>query len=384
MSTRIFLLTGGAIWLVAAAVAQASAIGTATAGGYTFTNFDFPNSGNAAGAGTNANGISNNGAAVGFSTNNNGTLSNFVRNPDGTFSVLNTGQNAMAFGINSAGDVVGTQNNAAFSLPPGGSPQTLLTPNGAATAFGINDLGNIVGQYNAGPFTPGFLVANSAANSFTQINAPLGPNILDAQGINNKGLLVGLYLGVDGQAHGFQANIRNANNGILTGTAIPDPIIPNNVPGEPGATFVFSQILGVNDSGIAVGYYADSTASQHGFFYNTNTALYTFLDDPAEQFSIGGVEVTQITGINNVGEITGFYSDANGVFHGFVGCPVGITCPTGGATAAPEPASWLLGAFGLAALVALHGLRASSITVDPASAAASSAANGSDATVSPK
>jgi len=30
------------------------------------------------------------------------------------------------------------------------------------------------------------------------------------------------------------------------------------------------------------------------------------------------VEVTQITGITNSGEITGFYSDANGVFHGFV------------------------------------------------------------------
>ena len=30
-----------------------------------------------------------------------------------------------------------------------------------------------------------------------------------------------------------------------------------------------------------------------------------------------GVEVTQITGITNSGEITGFYSDANGVFHGF-------------------------------------------------------------------
>ena len=29
-------------------------------------------------------------------------------------------------------------------------------------------------------------------------------------------------------------------------------------------------------------------------------------------------EVTQITGITNSGELTGFYSDATGVFHGFV------------------------------------------------------------------
>ena len=89
---------------------------------------------------------------------------------------------------------------------------------------------------------------------------------------------------------------------------------------EPGATFVFSQVLGINDQGIAVGYYGDSTTSQHGFIYNTNTGVYTFLDDPSEAFN-NGVEVTQITGITNSGEITGFYSDVNGVFHGFVATP---------------------------------------------------------------
>ena len=67
---------------------------------------------------------------------------------------------------------------------------------------------------------------------------------------------------------------------------------------------MFSQILGINDKGIAVGYYGDSTTSQHGFLYNTHTGVYTFLDDPSEAFD-NGVEVTQITGINNSGEITG-------------------------------------------------------------------------------
>jgi hypothetical protein len=99
---------------------------------------------------------------------------------------------------------------------------------------------------------------------------------------------------------------------------------------------VFSQILGISDHGLAVGYYGDSTTSQHGFFYNTLTGQYTFLDNPAEQFD-NGVEVTQITGITNSGEITGFYSDANGVFHGFVATPV------------PEPASLTLAGAGLLA-----------------------------------
>jgi hypothetical protein len=110
--------------------------------------------------------------------------------------------------------------------------------------------------------------------------------------------------------------VRSARNGVITGIPIADPVIPQ-VPGEPGATFVFSQVLGINDQGIAVGYYGDSTTSQHGFLYNTKTGQYFFLDDPSEAFN-NGVEVTQITGITNSGEITGFYSDANGVFHGFV------------------------------------------------------------------
>jgi hypothetical protein len=81
---------------------------------------------------------------------------------------------------------------------------------------------------------------------------------------------VGFYLGTDGQVHGFMANQGSAVGGMLTGTPIADPTIPPDA-GEPGATFVFSQVLGINDEGIAVGYYGDSTTSQHGFLYDTHT-----------------------------------------------------------------------------------------------------------------
>ena len=108
---------------------------------------------------------------------------------------------------------------------------------------------------------------------------------------------------------------------------------------------MFSQVLGVNDQGLAVGYYGDSTLSQHGYFYNTNTGTYSFLDDPDAAFS-NGVEVTQITGINNSGEITGFYSDANGVFHGFV------------AIAVPEPSSIALLGIGVASVAVWTAQRA--------------------------
>ncbi|MGA8350693.1 MAG: hypothetical protein WB773_23075 [Isosphaeraceae bacterium] len=290
-----------------------------SAGGFVFTNFDGPTPGTNAGAGTNQNGISNSDTSVGFTIDNNGNFHNFTVNPpksnSATLLNINGSTTAMAFGTNSAGTVVGTDGNGnAFTLS-NGKLTTFIPPGGtSATAFGINDNGTIVGQYVTASATPGFIKVNP--KTYITINAPSGPNVVNAQSINNKGLVVGFYVGTDGQDHGFMASQGAAKKGTLTGTAITDPTIPT-VKGEPGATFVFSQILGVNDQGIAVGYYGDSTTSQHGFIYNTNTGKYTFLDDPSEAFD-NGVEVTQITGITNSGEITGFYSDANGVFHGFV------------------------------------------------------------------
>jgi probable HAF family extracellular repeat protein len=313
-------------------------LNVASAGGYQFTNFDGPNVGSGS---TTIDGISNNGTVVGFTTTANGTFNNFTDNPlqspSATALSLNS-QFAMANGINSAGVVVGSDgNNNAFSLT--GSTETSFAPTGsaAAQAFGINDSGVIVGNYTTNQDTePGFVLKNGV---YTTINAPLGPNTVFAQGINNNGLVVGYFVGNDGQDHGFMFNANSAVNHVGTGSAIADPIIPT-VAGEPGATFVFSQILGINDQGIAVGYYGDSTASQHGFIYNTNTGQYTFLDDPNEGFS-NGVEVTQITGINNSDEITGFYTDASGVSHGFVATVAGV----------PEPSSVILLGAGLAAVM---------------------------------
>ena len=290
-------------------------IGTANSGGYTFTNFDgpTPNSG-----GTTINGISNTGTVVGFTTGADGTLNNFTANPlqsnMATALNINNSGFAMANGVNSGGTVVGFDGTSSAFYLNGNNLVTFIPNNGApAAAFGINDHGQIAAQYTNGDTVPGFVLSGQ---TLTTINAPSGPNVVNAQGINDNGLVVGFYVGTDGQDHGFQFKLSSANNGVGTGTAIVDPMIPP-VAGEPGATFVFSQILGINDQGIAVGYYGDSTTSQHGFFYNINTGVYTFLDDPSEGFN-NGVEVTQITGINNSGEITGFYTDANGLAHGFV------------------------------------------------------------------
>jgi hypothetical protein len=314
--------------LIPSSIQAAEISTTLTSRGWTFINFDPPLP--AGSVGSNANGINNLGQVVGVTVdaNNAPTFSNFTGTPARTVP-LNTGAGAIAFGINNRGDVVGTQNGTAFFFDRdtrNDAPEPILVPAGATNAFGINDLGQIVGQYtNAQGQTPGFMILHRKARRYITINAPSGPNVVNAQAVNNFGLIVGFYVGTDGQTHGFKANAAEAHNGVVTGTAIPDPVIPA-VAGEPGATFVFSQLLGVNDRGIVVGYYGDSTTSQHGFIYDTNTEKYTFLDDPKEAFS-NGVEVTQITGISDSGEFSGFYTDANGAAHSFTACPAYAFCP---------------------------------------------------------
>ena len=216
----------------------------------------------------------------------------------------------MANGINGAGTIVGGSGTA-FSFA-GGAATTLPSRRGSTAG------GNLRHQRPGPDRRP--VHRRQRQLALPQQQRHHHPNrrpvrsrlTLFAQGINNSGIVVGFYVGNDGQDHGFTFDSKTS-----TFTNVADFGSSPPSPEEPGATFVFSQILGVNDRGIAVGYYGDSTTSQHGFLYNTNTGTYTFLDDPSVQFNGNGVEVTQITGIANSGEIDGFFTDANGLQHGF-------------------------------------------------------------------
>jgi hypothetical protein len=295
---------------------------------YNFVTFNGP--GDNAG-GTTVNGISNSGAIVGFSSNANMTvITNFVRNPDGIFSTLNINNDllANANGINANGVVVGTTGGQAFSLDQGLLtllPQVLPDNTAAETAFGVNDnnAAEMVGQFteDSTDTQPGFVYANGL---FTVLNPVSNAVVTNAQGVNNNGLVTGFY-STDGQhQHGFFFNT-NTDTFFLPA----DPVQPN---------LFLVQFLGVNDLGLAVGYWQDNGGSQHGFIYNLNTQTYTFLDDPNAADN-NGVEITQITGINDSDEIAGFYVDSSGVQRGFYAN-----------AATPEPASLVLFGLGLAVL----------------------------------
>jgi hypothetical protein len=282
---------------------------------YSFTSFDGP--GKNAG-GTTVNGINNNGDAVGFASDNAATptlFTNFIRNPDGTLTLLTLGGDplAMANGINDSRTVVGGNSSGTAFLLPGGTPITLAKVNGTTvfqTAFGINDAGLIAGQYTDGATdtTPGFLFNGAYINLTPTVTA----TATNAQGVNIHGLVTGFYSADGVHQHGFLYDSTKAQFTLLA-----DPSVAN---------LVLTQFLGINDSGLAVGYYQTNDGSQHGLLYNTTTSTYTFLDDPSS--ALKGVSITQITGVNDSGEIAGFYVDAtSGLQRGFIATPVSSPVP---------------------------------------------------------
>ena len=84
----------------------------------------------------------------------------------------------------------------------------------------------------------------------------------------------------------------------------------------------FTQALGVNDLGEIVGFYVDNiTGVQHG--YIDNGGVFTSFDPS------GSVNTT-INGVNDLGDIVGFFTNNNDSVLGFVGTPV------------PEPSTWAM------------------------------------------
>jgi hypothetical protein len=282
---------------------------------YKFTTFNGPGANT---GGTTVNGISSTGMIVGFSANKNGTkLTNFVRDKNGTFTVLDVqSATATANGVNKDGKVVGASGTNAFldvnnvvTLLAAASPGNTT----AEIAFGINDHAAIVGQYTkTDGSSPGYLLVDT---TFTSI-APPTAQATNAQGVNNNGLVIGFFATaaalagpiVDGNPaqHGFLFDSTTS-----TYTMLPDP----NVPG----VFV-TQYLGINDMNQAVGYWQDMAGNQHGFIYDRAANAFTLLDAP-DAMPVGGVSTTQMVGIDNAGNIAGFFIDGAGAQHGFVAVP---------------------------------------------------------------
>jgi probable HAF family extracellular repeat protein len=157
-----------------------------------------------------------------------------------------------------------------------------------STATGINDLGTIVGAINSSGFV-------GEKEKYTALNVP-GSTFTQADGINFRGDIVGVYIA--GQGHGF----------ILQGTVFTTIDFPGTQLGETAP-------FGINSRGDIVGYYIlDETTRPfevHGFLRERDH--FTTIDVP-----FPGVYNTFANGINDRGEIVGEYQQLNGGTHGFL------------------------------------------------------------------
>lgn len=146
----------------------------------------------------------------------------------------------------------------------------------STTAIGINNHNAVVGTYSLGTTgSHGFLWQNG---NFTTIDFP-GAMITVANAINDNGDIVGSYQIVQNQVHGFLRH-----NGVYSSI---------DFPGQSSGTAA----TGINNSGTIVGNYGNSQG-----FVLANGA-YKTLDAP--QLNSGEPIDTELTGISNLGWITG-------------------------------------------------------------------------------
>jgi hypothetical protein len=101
---------------------------------------------------------------------------------------------------------------------------------------------------------------------------------------------------------GFWVNGANTNRGFVEWNGAFTSYTNPKTPHVKGAV---NQLLGINDAGIAVGFYNDKAGHSHAYTLNQATGQFTALKIP-------GVSTTA-TGINDAGDIVGFATSASGV-----------------------------------------------------------------------
>jgi uncharacterized membrane protein len=321
---------------------------------FVFQTLDDPNAGTGFLQGTTATSINSHGQIVGLYADAGNVFHGFLLS-NGQYTTVDdpnagtgTYQGTEVAGINNQGQIVGfyfdAGNVAHGFLLSHGQYTTLDDPNagpGGTTVFSINDGGQMVGQYfGADGINHSFLLSHG---QYTSIDDPSAVYGTYAYSINNHGQIAGSTYNISGihgwlLSHGQYIHFDDpdaTNSYILPDTAC----------------------YGLNDSGQMVGSYTSYMIEGpytvndfiHGFLLSHGQ--YTTLDDPMAATSGNGLGTTAI-GINDSGEIVGYYLDAGVVTHGFLATPSDGDVPFRGA-GGPASASRLDKASGtLSVLVA--------------------------------
>jgi hypothetical protein len=175
--------------------------------------------------------------------------------------------------------------------------------------LGINNSGEISGYFGSGikghPNKGYTLEPPYKQVDFRNQNFP-GSKQTQVTGLNNTGIQVGFW------SHNNMANVAdNDNFGYysINGTHFHKVNFPAKHPASPPV----DQLLGVNDSGLAVGFYVDSAGNSHAYLYDIPLNKYISYSS-----GISGVTSSTASGINAEDSICGFVTLKNGDVESFL------------------------------------------------------------------
>lgn len=172
--------------------------------------------------------------------------------------------------------------------------------------LGINNNGVIAGYFGSGmaghPNKGYYLLPGYDQLDYRVENFP-GSTQTQVTGLNDGSTQVGFYSQTN---TGTDANYAwYSDNGGLSFHAV-------NVPHAMlSTTTPVTQLLGVNDDKVAVGFYTDSNGNNHGFTYSIRSQQFTFTTIP-------GVSSLTDTAINNHGLVAGFFTSSNNTVESFL------------------------------------------------------------------
>jgi hypothetical protein len=176
--------------------------------------------------------------------------------------------------------------------------------------LGINNDGLIAGYFGSGAAhhpNKGYLLHSPyGQGNYTSENYP-GSKQTQVTGLNDNGVSVGFW--------STQNNVSMTDNNFGF-YAKGGHFHEVNFPAMGTATPPVDQLLGVNDSEIAVGFYVNNQGDSRGYEYNIKTARYTRVELPGLKNLSKAVSLTS-TAINNAGGVAGFYSVNGGTTFGF-------------------------------------------------------------------
>jgi len=195
---------------------------------------------------------------------------------------------------------------AAAATPPDGSANYRFTTldNERDPTFnqllGINDSGAIAGYFGSGEAghpNKGYLLRSPySQGAYMNENFPHSAQT-QVTGLNENGISVGFYVDKQGDNFGFDAVKYHGFQTVIFPAKHAKPAV--------------DQLLGINNNGVAVGFYADGAGVNHGYSYNVLTRKF---------HEIAVSEDTNVTAsaINSHGDIAGFATNSQGVVEAFL------------------------------------------------------------------